>query len=307
MDDDEFMKELLEATNNLETEKINKEKSDQSKQQNNINQNSNNNNSIPPFNEKELNDNLNQLLKMFGNLSPEKMGFDESDKDQFKKFHEAFMNELKSEDLLKEMGMEQTGDLKQNNDFNLNKQSKDNFKNSNNILQDSKENPFTETFNQMNSDLGKDLNLNMFGDEFGKILESLNKLSNFDDVKDSNKSNVEADKIPNFLEGAIESLISAHLLEGPLNEIKNEIIKFKSEKKDISEKKSKDYDVMLENIDMVLKELQQPKPETSKIIDLFSKLQETSELDEELFNKINPDMSFLSGLGTKTKDKSSQS
>lgn len=298
MDDDEFMKELLEATNSLETEKLNKEKSNKAQQSSSTNTNEN---GIPSFNEKELNDNLNQLLKMFGNLSPEKMGFDESDKDQFKKFHEAFMNELKSEDLLKEMGMEESGDLKKNSKIDLS-QNKSTTNSINTNVQESKENPFTETFNQMNSDLGKDLNINMFGDEFSKIMESLNKLSQFDDGKEGNKTLDDKDKIPNFLEGAIESLISAHLLEGPLNEIKNEIVKFKGEKKDLSEKKLKEYDAMLENIDSVLKELQAPKPETSKIIDLFSKLQETSELDEELFNKINPDMSFLGGLGVKPKD-----
>lgn len=370
MDDDEFLKELQEATKIIEQENQSKEQSSNNKVNNSKNTNNNtsnstfNNNNNAPFNEADLNNNLNKLLSMFGNLSPEKMGFDEKDKDEFKKFHDAFMNELKNEGLFNELNNMNknniplndggttinntntnttfsnipilpnisTTDNKPNTNNNITtnipndsylKPEKLETKNnsntskitsecnnnkfpincnnnisniSNNKSNKSSDNPFTDIFNQMNSDVGN-VDMNMFGEEFGKIFESLNKLSDFTE-KDGGLDGKDKEAFPNFLEGALESLISAKLLDGPLKEIQKELIKFKEEKKNtISEEKLKEYDSMLQNIDCIIKELNNTNPNKAKIIECFSKLQEVSELDKELFDRISPDMGMLGGFG----------
>lgn len=308
MDDDEFMKELNEAAEYLEqANKQNTSNNNNINQANNQQQiptgnNSNNANpfSMPNFNENDLNDNLNKLLGMFGNISTEDMGFNDNDKESFKKFHESFMNELKDENLLK--GFQGNLNKNDNTDSKNNANTNSNFSNlnNNNTNANSTENPYIDTFNQMNSEFGPDFDPSQFGDEFKKIMESLSKLGDISE-KEVKEGGANDDGMSQF-EGVLDLLISTNLLEKPLTEIKDEIIKFKNEKKDLSEEKKVNYDNMITSINQVLEELKKSNPDKTKMVELFAKLQDTSEMDEELYSKFSNDMNFLGELSGKHKE-----
>lgn len=268
MDHDEFEKEMMEAEKQLEQPKIidhkeSKIQKDDQKPKEFKNFNDSN------FNEKEMAENLNKLLGMFGNLDPNAMNidFNESDKEEYKKFHETFMSKLKDDNLFGTLNEELKNN---NNDSKINS------------------NPFTETFEEMNTKFAKDFDFGTFDKEFGKIFESLGKISeiNESNFKDSSS------QVKFLLENTISTLIEAKLLNDPLEEIKKEVEAYISNKELDGEKKLK-YENTLKLINEALEELKQTEPNKARIVEIFSSLQESGDLDEDLFKKLTPDFSKM--------------
>lgn len=270
MDNDEFEKEMMEAEKQLE-QPIVKEEIKNQKDKNNFNIHNNNdfhNFSGTEFNEKEMADNLNKLLGMFGNIDPKAMNleFNESDKEEYNKFHETFMNKLKEDNLFGTLNEE----IKNKDGGKINS------------------NPFTETFEEMNTKFAKDFDFSTFDKEFGKIFESLGKISeiNESNFKDSSS------QVKFLLENTISTLLEAKLLNEPLEEIKKEVEAYINNKELDGDKKIK-YENTLKLINEALEEVKKTDPNKQRIVEIFSLLQESGDLDEDLFKKLTPDFSKM--------------
>lgn len=270
MDDDEFMKELNEATSIIQntTEAASKKNTAQPEQK----ETPKNTNTQNKPNTNPTEDEAMKMLMGMLNLNQEDLKFDENDP-EFISFQKEFQESMKDfsgknsdetfDKIFKEMGGANFPSAPQNENSN----------------------PYSETFSQMNNDSG-------FGDMEKMLLNTLGKLSS---NMDNNDQEPNEEGLNMLINGIIDSLIKNDLLKSPLTQMKETVKKHLESEAKIDAEKRKQYEEMISHIDIILAELQKTDPNRELIIDKFMILNGITDLDDKVFADISPEVSNLLG------------
>ena len=261
MEDDEFMKELNEATDFLKQNEKTTNSSNKLEQSNSTN--------IPNLNPNES-DPLKMLLNMF-NIKEGDMNFNENDPDflaMSKEINESMSNMKSStDDIFKNL-------------FNNNIQNSSQPASNINTNQSDQSNPFLSALDDDNFQM-KDI---------GDIFSKLTNLAEFSE--NDKKEEIGEDTINRIIEDLIEMLLKNNLLKESLTELKQTVEKSLNDG-NIDDKKKENYSLMKENINIILNETEKTNPDKKLIVNLFVKLNEMTDLDDKIFSSLTPELANL--------------
>ena len=336
--DDDFVKELEELTKGLEKEFINDIKSESTLKTTSVKNEQDtqkhatpNASKMDPFDffknldgDGDLMGGIEKLLNMKDfNVNPLD-SMDESDpqtKEMIKllskiSHHNNIDDNLKDLEL-KLNSFSQSQNLPNQNHPNTKPSAETNFNvypNSSSEIKIEETNPFVDSFRELNNESLEDgfkniMNLmgcspNGTADETGGIENLLKKLSNKTEEKDLPEEEKNK-QLYQMFEELLGFLLGSNLLAEPLTQIKNSVSSYlnKNEgklEKDVEEK----YKSMLKYIDTILDEVNKKEPNKALVIEIFYKLHEISDFDNDIVLQCSPEAKhftdlFNSGLNTK--------
>jgi hypothetical protein len=127
------------------------------------------------------------------------------------------------------------------------------------------------------------------------IYEILGKLS---DSKESSLPEGEKSKqLYSLFENLLGFLMKSEMLAEPLSQIKTNVLNYLDNNKDkLKPEDEEKYKSILTYIDTILTEIAKPEPNKPLIIDVFYKLHELSDLDNDLINQVNPEFKGISDI-----------
>lgn len=166
-------------------------------------------------------------------------------------------------------------------------------------------NPFVDAFREMNNNSNANPLMD-FMNNFGKggqedvenitsLYDVLGKLS---DQKDSNLPEGERTKeLYSLFENLLEFLLKSEMLAEPLSQIKQSVTTYLEKNSETLKKEDEEkYKSMLNYIDIISAEISKKEPNKPMIINIFYKLHELSDFDNDLLNNVNPGLKEFSDL-----------
>jgi hypothetical protein len=213
----------------------------------------------------------------------------------------------------------QSQNLPNQNQPNLNSSSnKDTnfnvYPNSANDNKNEGSNPFVDSFRELNSESIEDgfkqiMNMlggipNGTGEETAGIEDLLKKLSNKQEEKDL-PDEEKNKQLYLMFEELLGFLLNSNLLAEPLTQIKNSVSSYLSKNEGKLEKEVEEkYKSMLTYIDTILNEVNKKEPNKALVIEIFYKLHEISDFDNDILLQCDPETKnftelFNSGLNIK--------
>jgi hypothetical protein len=169
----------------------------------------------------------------------------------------------------------------------------------------SNSNPFLDSYKELNENQPNefkemmDLFASMSGNGNGN--EDMKNVSNVYDLlgklSDNSQLDGSQEHMQTLFQELMEVLLKSNLLEVPLNQIK-ELVRSHIEKNSTTlttEDKGK-YESTLNYIETILIEIKKPEPNKSLILEMFNKLHELSDFDNNLLAQASPELKDFSNI-----------
>lgn len=172
-----------------------------------------------------------------------------------------------------------------------------------NVQKDNKnsDNPFVETFNQMQSTPNNGTDIFKFLQNFqsgngdnggetanvGGLYDILGKLSD-EQTQNLNESD-KAKHLYALFENLLDYLLKSDMLAEPLQQIKTSVESYINKNKEkLKTEELNKYEQLLSYVNTILGEIGKGSPDKALIIDIFYKLHELSDFDDDIMGQVNP-------------------
>lgn len=189
------------------------------------------------------------------------------------------------------------------------------YPNSSSDIKHEESNPFVDSYRELNSESLEDgfknimnmmgCNTNGTGDETAGIEDLLKKLSNKSSEEKDLPEEEKNKQLYLMFEELLGFLLGSNLLAEPLTQIKNSVSSYLQKNEGKLEKEVEEkYKSMLSYIDTILNEVNKKEPNKALVIEIFYKLHEISDFDNDILLQCGPEAKnftdlFNSGLNTK--------
>ena len=160
-------------------------------------------------------------------------------------------------------------------------------------------NPFVDSYRELNSESLEDgfkKIMNMLGnsnssaEENSGIEDLLKKLSNNNPEEKDLPEEEKNKQLYHMFEELLGFLLNSNLLAEPLTQIKNSVTNYLNKNEGKLEKDVEDkYKSMLNYIDTILEEVNKKEPNKALVIEIFYKLHEISDFDNDLLLQCDPE------------------
>jgi len=313
------MNELLQMTKNME-----KEMSQTPENTNNSNINKDNiakvSNSPMDFN-MPFDGNEDNYMKELEKLLKNNQNFDLDDSDpQTKEMLKLLNDNLKElEEKFNTMNTSEASEINKmsNTNSNNNNNNSNEININNNNSENKTSNPFVDTFRDMSNNSGVNNILEMFNNFGGQgsginpdanmnegmgdiknLYDILGKLSDQNQKEDSVPDDQKNKNLHSLFENLLEFLLKSEMLSEPLSQIKkSSVTSYLEKNKDkLSKEDEEKYKNMLNYIEVISAEINKPEPNKTPIIEVFYKLHELSDFDNDLLTQANPSFKEFSDL-----------
>lgn len=165
-------------------------------------------------------------------------------------------------------------------------------------------NPFVDSYKEMSSNQEDEMKElfgllgNMPGGEGGDIADLYNilgKLSNNAEVNPDAPPENKEKHLQHLFQDLLELLLKSDMLAEPLNQIKG-LVKKQLENEKLKPEEKEKFESTLVYIDTIFGEINKPQPDKTVILEMFNKLHELSDFDNEMFSELSPGLKDISGL-----------